>query len=313
MGFGRLFKGSGVPAGNEETLSSNVAGRAPSRLFRSRAEQANGTFDVGGVKLELMEDPDNLSLSALQNSGAYVWPPALVLSDFMVHRTDNIRGARVLELGAGQGLCGLVAASLGARLVCFTERLEPVATPFPCCDPDAMSDAFQDAIWEELMEEYRRCDDDVDQQSTTRILKRPGSDRLLQSLKRTIGRTTVAIMERRGEDMGPLSMVVEELSFGDKVALDWAMQSHGPFELVLGSDITYMSQVRPALMATLLRIRASTSPSPVTVWLSHMKGIPGSLENVMEGLDGAGFRSDIVHEREGVVVLECKSALPLPC
>ena len=41
---------------------------------------------------------------------------AVVLSEYMFENSDLVKGKRVLELGAGTGLAGLVAASLGKFL-----------------------------------------------------------------------------------------------------------------------------------------------------------------------------------------------------
>jgi methyltransferase-like protein 23 len=55
--------------------------------------------------------------------GVVLWPAAIALAHEMAARGDALRGARVLELGAGTGLPGIVAASLGARVV-QTDRHE---------------------------------------------------------------------------------------------------------------------------------------------------------------------------------------------
>ncbi|MFL5581790.1 MAG: class I SAM-dependent methyltransferase [Gemmatimonadaceae bacterium] len=49
--------------------------------------------------------------------GVVLWPAAIALAHEVAGRVDEMRGARVLELGAGTGLPGIVAASLGARVV----------------------------------------------------------------------------------------------------------------------------------------------------------------------------------------------------
>lgn len=36
---------------------------------------------------------------------------------------ESVQGKRVLELGSGTGLVGLVAAALGAQQVCITDQL----------------------------------------------------------------------------------------------------------------------------------------------------------------------------------------------
>ena len=55
--------------------------------------------------------------------GVVLWPAAIALAHDVAGRADALRGRRVLELGAGTGLPGIVAASLGARVV-QTDRLE---------------------------------------------------------------------------------------------------------------------------------------------------------------------------------------------
>src|SRR6476620_5935305 len=49
--------------------------------------------------------------------GVALWPAAIALAHEMVARADTLKGKRILELGAGTGLAGIVAASLGGRVV----------------------------------------------------------------------------------------------------------------------------------------------------------------------------------------------------
>ena len=55
--------------------------------------------------------------------GVVLWPSAIALAHELLARPDDVRGRRVLELGAGTGLPGIVAASLGASVV-QTDRQE---------------------------------------------------------------------------------------------------------------------------------------------------------------------------------------------
>jgi len=55
--------------------------------------------------------------------GIVLWPAAIALAHEIVARAEELRGKTVLELGAGTGLPGIVAASLGARVV-QTDRHE---------------------------------------------------------------------------------------------------------------------------------------------------------------------------------------------
>ena len=49
--------------------------------------------------------------------GVSMWPASIALAHEIVARADDVRGRQVLELGAGTGLPGIVAALLGARVV----------------------------------------------------------------------------------------------------------------------------------------------------------------------------------------------------
>lgn len=49
--------------------------------------------------------------------GLGLWPSAIGLAHEVITRADGFRDKRVLELGAGTGLPGIVAASLGGRVV----------------------------------------------------------------------------------------------------------------------------------------------------------------------------------------------------
>lgn len=55
--------------------------------------------------------------------GVLLWPAAIALAHEVASRPDDFRGRSVLELGAGTGLPGIVAASFGARVV-QTDRQE---------------------------------------------------------------------------------------------------------------------------------------------------------------------------------------------
>jgi methyltransferase-like protein 23 len=55
--------------------------------------------------------------------GVALWPAAIALTHEILSRADELRGRRVLELGSGTGLPGIVAASLGAQVV-QTDRHE---------------------------------------------------------------------------------------------------------------------------------------------------------------------------------------------
>jgi methyltransferase-like protein 23 len=49
--------------------------------------------------------------------GAMLWPASIALARELLAGPDELRGKRVLELGAGTGIPGIVAATLGARVL----------------------------------------------------------------------------------------------------------------------------------------------------------------------------------------------------
>lgn len=55
--------------------------------------------------------------------GVMLWPASIALAHDLVERRAELAGKRVLELGAGTGVPGIVAASLGARVL-QTDRNE---------------------------------------------------------------------------------------------------------------------------------------------------------------------------------------------
>mmetsp|Transcript_17925 Transcript_17925/g.26528 ORF Transcript_17925/g.26528 Transcript_17925/m.26528 type:complete len:292 (-) Transcript_17925:18-893(-) len=55
------------------------------------------------------------------STGLAVWLGSEVLCDYLLDHADLVRDKRVIELGAGVGLCGIVAHQLGAKDVLLTD------------------------------------------------------------------------------------------------------------------------------------------------------------------------------------------------
>ncbi|XP_034567228.1 methyltransferase-like protein 23 isoform X2 [Notolabrus celidotus] len=58
--------------------------------------------------------------------GMYVWPCAVVLAQYLWTKRDELRGRTVLELGAGVGLPGVVAAKCGAKVILSDNAQTPL-------------------------------------------------------------------------------------------------------------------------------------------------------------------------------------------
>ncbi|CAM9278248.1 unnamed protein product [Chrysoparadoxa australica] len=72
------------------------------------------TYDVQGTEVKLLEN-----LAA--RFGLFTWPSAIVLAHWVKTQEHELPGMRVLELGAGTSLPGVLAARLGAA-VTLTDR-----------------------------------------------------------------------------------------------------------------------------------------------------------------------------------------------
>jgi len=73
-----------------------------------------------GVEVRVLE-------TALANGvGARLWNAARTLSRRLARAPETVRGKTVLEVGAGVGTCGILAAKLGARSVTLSDYEEPL-------------------------------------------------------------------------------------------------------------------------------------------------------------------------------------------
>jgi predicted nicotinamide N-methyase len=101
-----------------------TAGEFP--LHESRLRLGGHEWRLLHTGVVLTFDDEQAFLRELRDRlpyGVALWPAAIALAHDVAARADELRGARVLELGAGTGLPGIVAASLGARVV-QTDRHE---------------------------------------------------------------------------------------------------------------------------------------------------------------------------------------------
>jgi predicted nicotinamide N-methyase len=104
-----------MPTQKPETLSTTI-GDLPLEEYRlSLGGQAWTILHTGAI---LSHEDEEQFLRGDQPRlpyGIALWPAAIALAHELAAR--SVRGLRVLELGAGTGLPGIVAATLGARVV----------------------------------------------------------------------------------------------------------------------------------------------------------------------------------------------------
>ncbi|CAE8613519.1 unnamed protein product, partial [Polarella glacialis] len=213
-------------------------------------------------------------------SGLSIWPSARPLAEHVLRR--DVRGLRVLELGAGTGAVGLACGIGGASRVVLSDRLV-LQRPKP--NPAAEGQAHA-------------------------------------ALK--FGRRQLELLERNLALNAPLfaegcDSKVVELDFDAEPdspsSVDAVMNEHGPFDLVLGSDIAYSSQAHPALARCLAQLYAShrqmstavSQEAPLEVLLGHQSRLPGSLASLKANMAREQLTVTEVHKEGEVVVLRIDS------
>src|SRR5262245_26140966 len=112
-----------APEDRPRTLRTD-AGEFPLHEYHLReAGRAWAILHAGAVLSRTDEARAIGELREIIPYGVALWPSAIALAHEVIARAEEIRGGRVLELGAGTGLPGIVAATLGARVV-QTDRHE---------------------------------------------------------------------------------------------------------------------------------------------------------------------------------------------
>jgi len=114
-----------TPDDDRQTTLTTPAGDFPLSEYHLRLAGREWTVLHTGALVGFWEEQRFLSEPKNRVSyGLALWPAAIALAHDVAARAGELAGRRVLELGAGTGLPGIVAASLGARVV-QTDRNEP--------------------------------------------------------------------------------------------------------------------------------------------------------------------------------------------
>ena len=90
------------------------------RLLDYRQRTAGREWSILHLGAILTEEDETRAIVRKTNRlpyGVSLWPSSIALAHEVAARAGEFRGRSVLELGAGTGLPGIVAASLGARVV----------------------------------------------------------------------------------------------------------------------------------------------------------------------------------------------------
>src|SRR3712207_2686573 len=115
-----------APATQPQLLET-AAGQLPLEEYRLRVTGRQWAILHTGAILTEEDEQRLLSETNRPPYGVVLWPAAIALAHELGARGDAVRGRQVLEIGAGTGLPGIVAASLGTRVV-QTDRHELTLT-----------------------------------------------------------------------------------------------------------------------------------------------------------------------------------------
>lgn len=101
-----------------QSVSETKASYDIKGLFGDEAEESNDKIvTVCGLKISILEK-SGLALTLIAD---HIFSPALVLSELIYDGTIQVEDRRVLELGCGTGLVGLIASKFGASAVYLTD------------------------------------------------------------------------------------------------------------------------------------------------------------------------------------------------
>src|ERR1044072_2717425 len=103
---------------DHQGILQTTAGDFPLHEYRLRQGGHEWTILHRGAVISY-DDETHFLLGLFEQMpyGVALWPAAIALAHDLSLRADAINGKRVLELGSGTGLPGIVAAALGGRVV----------------------------------------------------------------------------------------------------------------------------------------------------------------------------------------------------
>jgi len=217
-------------------LPDAAQARAPTNILPESgvAGEAGGLY-VGGGSPELPSG-GHLELEELKGVGVggKIWRSACMLCRWQAERAAHeLRGANILELGAGTGASGLYAAALGARRVVLTDG-EAELVPLLASNARRNREVFAD-----------------------------------------------------GEET---EIVTAQWRFGEAPPAECAVSSEAPFDLVIGSDITYsVNDDREALCRTLQLLLSTGATKRCLIAHEHRRADMFDVEAILRNRPAAAW------------------------
>ncbi|KAJ3743364.1 putative methyltransferase-domain-containing protein [Lentinula detonsa] len=117
----RYFRVGEENIGTQDLVNSELLSVLPGQHYSLNGKTLRLEFESnnevqGSISISLQVD-------ASPGCGGIVWPAGQILSSYLIKRgSELLQGRRVVELGSGTGLVGLIAAKLGAGRVWITDQ-----------------------------------------------------------------------------------------------------------------------------------------------------------------------------------------------
>lgn len=137
------------------TIADDILKRGLPHLEAAAAAEQQSLADAAVPSSTFVVTSLGLTLREHSVMGQTVWPAALALGLWLQARANICDGARVLELGAGAGVPGLVACVAGAKHLLLTEGDESLV---PLMATNCETNAPLGATWAAALLDWREVD-----------------------------------------------------------------------------------------------------------------------------------------------------------
>jgi predicted nicotinamide N-methyase len=227
------------------------------------------------MKIATLSQAELTNFDSLGSVGGTLWPSAKHLITYFENSNHALAGKSVLELGSGCGYCGIALAALGARRVSLTDLLIKQSR----LEYDMEGCLIQNEVMVPNRILLDLCQHNIDVNKSITL----------------------------GCEMG-----VNELEWGEQnqSMVDKCASPNEPFDLIVGSDLTYHPQATEALFWTvsyLLRNSAKESNKSTTIpkfIAAHQQRRESSTNFALDCAKKAGLGHTILHEGDGVSIWE---------
>jgi len=201
-----------------------------------------------------------------ESTGLTLWKASRYLCDYTIRRASDLRGKRVLELGAGLGLNGILAHRLGARSVVVTDG-----------DSDAMIELRRNI-------------------ASNRRRRRPPGPSSVSAAQLIWGEESArAFLERETTTIANASSDDDDEGGGSSASAS----SSSRFSIVLASDVVYAPQVIDPLFETVdaLLVDEEEGDGRGEFWMAFaVRKVPVTIEYVLERARSHGFSHELADE-----------------